>query len=282
MEQKNQPSIDENMLNELSINGANIFMTAFYLDMQDKDNKTFEGKKLGDISLHIELNTDESEADHIEKHIPEKLVIRMISLHEINDELRQKFGEDIYNSIAAEALFYSDIRLCDEFDIDKNRIWHRALRSKYIRRLSSTSPAMAIDTVSGLYRPEMAEAALSFQERAEEYVRSTDFYTPYGLRKIIAERNYFTADPISHFWGIPFKPGLIFNGHENIDYLRQFLNYANKELYEKENDLRHLSSSNQKDAETLKTIDLLACEIAELKTSIASAADAFENNKNTK
>lgn len=78
----------------------------------------------------------------------------MISLQEINDELRQKLGEDIYNSIAAEALFYSDIRLCDEFEIEKNRIWHRALRSKYIRRLSSTSPAMAIDTVSGLYRPE--------------------------------------------------------------------------------------------------------------------------------
>jgi hypothetical protein len=282
MDNKNSLSLEESFLDSLSVVGGNIFIAAFEHDLANKFsdyNPAYEGKKLGDIKLEVTHNIHPDLKGRNGYPFFEQANFQIIDQEDfeiLKDE------DDIYTFIAAEALFYSDIILSDEYKIDQNRIWHRAIKTDYTLKHAGLKTAQKLDTLIGKCPVELTDDALAFCGLVDQYVRSDDFEIPYSIRKARAEQYSEELVRLSHRWTIPNKPGLLFNGYESEEFLQQYINYAERTIKEHSVNLNMLQKTGQKDSMTLNTIEEIASELSELNTSLASAQNALNNNKSSK
>lgn len=279
MDKKNSLTLEDSFLDSLSVAGGNIFIAGFEHGLANKFsdfNPAYNGKRLGDIALEITHEITPEMQKKFSLPIYEKAKFQIIQ-----QESFEFSGEnsDLHKTIAAEAMFYADIKLSDDFKIDKNRIWHRAINTKYSAKQTNSNTIRTADTFLGGASVQLIEEALSYCDKLEAYVRSTDFEVYYDTRKIRAEKYSDDLMPFSHKWTLPYKPGLTFNGYESKSYLRQYVHYAERTIKEQSVNLSMLTQIDPNDDEALVTIEELAIELAELKTSLASARQALENNK---
>jgi hypothetical protein len=269
---------NEELLATFSENGRNIFVAALAPQIENGVPDVLKGKLLGDLVLHIGHSVEPIEG--IARPVTyETLEIRTMNTRDaesIDYHLRWK-GTKTADSIAAEALYFSDVRFGDTLNVEDLSTW--GVHTSYEARMANTFQTRHVSTMKEKPAKMSLYAGIHLEEGAQTYAESPEFaMTPFGqwsIGMVLGSENAANDMLFSHIWRMPFHPGMIFNGSESEQYLVHCLNEANAAYSRRSERLNRLATGGAPELMLTREQGL----VDQAKTSLDSAREALEKKR---
>lgn len=228
---------NEELLEEFTQRGRDIYVTALEHLLEDGTPDPLKGKLLGDLVLRINHPLGPETGQTIPVEI-ETLKMQTMSVSDglfVTEDHEQWQGTPLAGTIDAEAQKLSDIRLGDiGFTPSQIGIW--GICTAYVTRMRNTRSTRHVNTLEEEPSGQTLLAGIALEASALKYVQSPEFNLHVTMQKLLRFRlnEYGGAQPstlnLSHEWSMPFRAGMVFNGYESSQSLRLNIVHA-RELY---------------------------------------------------